>query len=60
MTELNEYLLSSFQDRKMVLDQAKNSKKAAIKSLLNGGYTQAEVAERLGISTSTVNRVVNG
>ena len=32
LTELSEYLLSSFQDRKMVLDQAKNSKKAAIKS----------------------------
>ena len=40
--------------------QVSSAKKAAIKSLLNGGYTQAEVAERLGISTSTVNRVVNG
>lgn len=32
LSELNEYILSSFQDRKMWLDQAKNSKKAAIQS----------------------------
>jgi hypothetical protein len=32
LSELNEYILSSFQDRKMFLDQAKNSKKAAVKS----------------------------
>ncbi|MBQ9528458.1 MAG: hypothetical protein IJR68_12710 [Fretibacterium sp.] len=32
LTELNEYAILSFHDRKMVLDQAKNSKKAAIQS----------------------------
>lgn len=40
--------------------QISSAKKAAIRSLLNVGYTQAEVAERLGISTSTVNKVANG
>jgi hypothetical protein len=32
LTELNEYAILTFHDRKMVLDQAKNSKKAAIQS----------------------------
>ena len=32
LTEVTEYILSSFQDRKGFLDQTKNSKKAAIKS----------------------------
>ncbi len=32
LTELNEYAILSFHDRKMVLDQAKNSKNAAIQS----------------------------
>lgn len=36
------------------------SKIARAKSLLNMGYTQAEVADYLGVSVSTINKQVNG
>lgn len=34
------------------------SKIATIKSMLAAGYTQAEVAQRMGVSTTTINRIV--
>lgn len=34
--------------------------KARARTLLNMGYTQAQVAEELGVSVSTINREVNG
>ena len=36
------------------------AKIARAKSLLSMGYTQAEVADYLGVSVSTINRQVNG
>jgi hypothetical protein len=36
------------------------TKKAAAQQLLNAGYTQAEVAAHLGVSTSTLNTAING
>ena len=32
----------------------------SIKSMLANGYTQSDVADRLGISTSTIWRALNG
>ena len=37
-----------------------STKASAIKAMARQGYTQAEIAERFGISTSTVNNVING
>ena len=38
------------------IDPARTSR---VKSLLNMGYTQAYIAEQLGISASTVNKIAN-
>lgn len=37
-----------------------SAKESRIKSMLASGYTQAEIADRLGISASTVSRVASG
>jgi len=36
------------------------SQTARAQRLLNAGYTQAEVADQLGISTSTLNKALKG
>ena len=36
-----------------------NAKEARIRALANKGYTQAEIAKQLGVSTSTVNVVLH-
>ena len=50
--------------RKRSMPRANNdlseAQKNKILALVNNGYTQAEIAQALGISTSTVSRVVNG
>lgn len=38
-------------------NQISSAKVATIKSMLAAGYTQAEVAKRLGVSTSSINRL---
>lgn len=37
-----------------------SAREARAKSLIAAGYTQAEVADALGVSTSTINNIVNG
>ena len=37
-----------------------DSKASVARALANSGYTQSEIADRLGVSTSTVAKVING
>ena len=37
-----------------------NAKVSRVKAMANAGYTQAEIAESLGLSISTVNKAING
>ncbi len=46
-----------YVDNKLQKQNTKNMNR--IKSLSNGGYTQAEIAKKLGISVSTVSRYLN-
>lgn len=62
--KLSEILANGDQERIVQLATPKQSKSlstskiAQIKALSSQGYTQAEIAERLGISTSTVNSYI--
>lgn len=62
--KLSEILANGDQERIVSLATPKQSKSlstskiAQIKALGSQGYTQAEIAERLGISTSTVNAYI--
>ena len=62
--KLSEILANGDQERIVSLATPKQSKSlstskiAQIKALESQGYTQAEIAERLGISTSTVNTYI--
>lgn len=60
---LGEILNNADMDRVKQLSMPKQSsvsasQQASIRSLINSGYTQAEVADILGISTTTVNKYV--
>lgn len=65
-TKLNDILNNADKDVVKQRAMPKNNNylsdanKSAIKAMLASGHTQAEIAEVLGISTTTVNNVVNG